>query len=145
MKNASIIVLLLFPAFLVAQAQTAVSVTDFVSVKNQRHKEVLYYYENNWKLYRDVALDKGFIKSYKLLTTQADSTANFDLILMTEYADSTQFSLSEGRFQQIIKDTRPSGPKLLNEWQPNDFRQNVFFKQGKVLFDSEQNRKKKKR
>ena len=145
MKKTSLIIFLLFTAFSFVQAQTGVSVVDFVKIKNQRNKEALYYYENNWKVYRDNALEKGFIKSYKLLTTQADSAANFDIILITEYVDSTQFQLSEERFQQIISNVSPNGSKLLNEWKPTDFRQNVFFKQGQVLFDSELTRRKKKR
>jgi hypothetical protein len=85
---------------------------------------------------RDIALKNGYIKSYKLLTTSADSTADFDLLLITEYADSIQFKLSEERFQQIIKATRPDGPKLLNELKPTDFRQNLFFKKTETLFSS---------
>ena len=53
-------------------------------------------------------LHKGYIKSYQLLLTVADSLSNFDLMLITEYADSAQEKLSEERFQQIIKETRPN-------------------------------------
>lgn len=109
---------------------------DFVKIKNNRRQEALFFYENNWKLYRDIAIKKGFIQSYRLLSTTADSIADFNLILITEYADSLQYKLSEERFQQIIKTTRPEGPKLLNELKPADFRQNVFFKQTETLFNS---------
>lgn len=78
-------------------------------------------------------MEKIFIKSYKLLTTSADTIANFDLILITDYADSSQFKLNEERFQQIIKETRPDGLRLLNQLKPNDFRQNVFFKKTETL------------
>jgi hypothetical protein len=126
------------PTFLFGQSKPTISAIDFVQILNGRQKEAVFYYENNWKAYRDVALQKGYIKSYKLLITNPDSVANFDLILITEYRDSTQAALSENRFQQIIKDTRPTGSKLLNEWQPKDFRKNVFFKQGKTIFDTGQ-------
>ena len=89
-------------------------------------------------------MKNDYIKSYKLLTTSADSTANFDLILITEYADSSQFKLNEERFQQIIKATRPDGPKLLNELKPNDFRQNLFFKKSETLFSADKTKTKRK-
>lgn len=127
---------LLFSSFLFAQSETTVTTIDFVKIKNNRRQEALFFYENNWKLYRDIAINRGFIKSYRLLSTTADSTADFNLILITEYADSVQYKLSEERFQQIIRTTRPEGPKLLNELKPADFRQNVFFKQTETLFSS---------
>jgi hypothetical protein len=65
-------------------------------------------------------------------------------MLITEYADSTQFKLNEGRFQEIIQATRPNGPKLLNELKPNDFRQNVFFKQAETLFSANKPKSKRK-
>jgi len=120
-----------FPSF----GQT-VSVMDFVKVKDNKYPETLYYYENNWKVYREIAVKSNFISSYKLLKMSADSIANFDLILITEYADSSQFKLAEERFQKIIKEIRPNGPKLMNNLKPADFRQNVFAKEAQTLFSS---------
>ena len=105
MGNLLLVVLVLLVNTALGQNQTTITIIDFVKIKNERRQEAVFYYENNWKMYRDIALKKGFIASYKLLTTPADSIANFDLILMTEYADSLQFNLSEDRFQQIIKET----------------------------------------
>ena len=119
-----------------ANSQSTVSTIDFVKVKEKRMKEAIFFYENNWKVYRDIALQKGFIKSYRLLKAVPDSLNNFDLMLITEYKDSVQLKLNEERFQQIIRETRPNGPKLLNELKPNDFRQNLFFRQSVTLFSS---------
>lgn len=127
----ALILLFSFPCF--AQTGT-VSVMDFVKIKNNRMAETLYYYENNWKLYRDIALEKNYIVSYKLVRTTADSLANFDLVLITEYADSTQFKLGEERFGKIIKAVRPNGPVRLNDIMPNDFRKNVFAKEAHTIF-----------
>jgi hypothetical protein len=117
-----------------AQTTLPISVVDFVKIKNGKEKEAIYFYENNWKVYRDMALKKGYIKSYKLLKTSADTLSNFDIILITEYADTLQLKLSEDRFRQIIKQVNPGGPKLLNEVKPVDFRQNLFSKQTTALF-----------
>jgi hypothetical protein len=125
--------LVLSVTFSFGQTESTITIIDFVKIKNNKRKEALYFYENNWKVYRDIALKNNYIKSYKLLTTSADSTANFDLILITEFSDSLQFNLNEERFQQIIKAARPNGPKMLNELKPNDFRQNIFFKKTETL------------
>jgi hypothetical protein len=136
MRNLLFVALLLLANISFGQSETTITTIDFVKIKNSKRQEALYFYENNWKVYRDIALKNDYITSYKLLTTSADTAANFDLILITEYADSLQFVLNEERFQQIIKATRPDGPKLLNEIKPNDFRQNVFFKKTETLFSA---------
>jgi len=120
-----------------AQTKGSIAVIDFVKIKNDKRTEALYFYENNWKVYRDSALKKKYIISYRLLTTKTDSIANFDIILLTEYSDSLQLKLSEERFQKIIKEMRPNGPKLLNDLKPSDFRQNVFTKWSETLFYSD--------
>lgn len=145
MRNLFLVALLFFANISFGQSETTITTIDFVKIKNDKRQETLFYYENNWKVYRDIALEKGYIKFYKLLTTSADTSANFDLILITEYADSSQFKLSEERFQQIIKETRPNGSKLLNELKPNDFRQNVFFKKTETLFSADKTKTKGKR
>lgn len=117
-----------------AQSQPEILIIDFVKIKNNKRAEAIFYYENNWKVYREIALKNGFIKSYRLLTVPADSTSGFDFLLMTEYADSSQLNLSEARFQQIIQTASPGGPKLLNDLKPGDFRQNLYFKKAATLF-----------
>jgi hypothetical protein len=136
----------LFSFLLAAKAGYAqtVLVMDFVKVKNGRLAETLFYYENNWKQYRDIALQKGFIQSYRLEKTTADSTAAFDLILITEYPDSKAYRKSEENFRDILATTRPNGPLLLNEWKPADFRQNVFVKITETLYRSNSVKKKKR-
>ena len=113
---------------------TAVAVMDFVKIKNGRRDEALFFYENNWKVYREAALKKGVIKSYELLEGQADPASAFDLILVTEFPTEDHFKHSETNFQPIIKDLRPSGPVLKNELKPEDFRQNVFMRVVRSVF-----------
>jgi hypothetical protein len=96
MKKIFTVLGMLFSAWSMAQS---VYVIDFVKIKDNRKAETYYYYENNWKLYRTAAVEKGFIKSYNILTTTSDSAANYDLILITEYADSLQHKRSEENFQ----------------------------------------------
>ena len=118
------------------QAVTPVAVYDFIKIKNGKNKEAMYYYENNWKFYRDIAIKKNFITAYRIVTCQPDSLAGFNLILITEYADSAAYTKSEERFSEIIKETRPNGPLLLNEIKPQDFRDNLFFRKAETIISS---------
>ena len=59
--------------------------------------------------------------------------ADFDFILITEYGDSTNYRLAEERFDKIIKEINPNGPKLLNALKPNEFRNNIFFKKALII------------
>lgn len=111
-------------------------IMDFVQVKDNHVAEAIYYYEQNWKLYREAALQKGFITGYRIVQTQPDSLAPFDLVLITEYADSIQYSQSEKNFEGIIRALRPNGPVLLNELKPAAFRRNLFFKAASQLTGS---------
>jgi hypothetical protein len=108
-----------------AQEVKGYSVIDFVRIKDSHTPEVLYFYENNWKLYRDIALQKGHIRSYQLVRTQPSPTTPCHLLLITEYSDSAQYAVHEERFNAIIKEVRPNGPKLLNNLKPAEFRENV--------------------
>lgn len=131
-----IIALVGFATTSYAQTQPAILVIDFVKVINGNHREAAYFYKNNWKVYREIAERSGFIKSWQLLTTHPDSTANFDIMLITEYTDSVQLALSEDRFREIIKAASPNGPKLLNDLKPKEFRNNVFLKRARRIYSS---------
>lgn len=137
MKNILICCIILFPLIGKAQTQKTISIYDFVKIKNNHTKEALYFYEQNWKHYRDIALKKKYIVSYRLVSAIPDSASDFNLILITEYADSLAYAKSEENFAQIIKETRPNGPLLLNELKPADFRINLFYRKMETIFKSE--------
>ncbi|MEO6633009.1 MAG: hypothetical protein ABIN13_14845 [Mucilaginibacter sp.] len=107
-----------------AAAPQPVSVIDFVKIKNNKREEALYFYHNNWKVYREIALKKGYISSYNMLLTRPGSSS-YDIMLITTYKDSIQQKNSEANFAEIIKAERPNGPKLLNDIKPADFRETV--------------------
>ena len=109
---------------------------DFVKIKDGKKAEAMYFYENNWKLYREEALKRNIIQSWQLAEATPDSLNNFDLILITVYKDSVQYSKSEENFRPILAALRPNGPVLLNNFKPADFRVNVFFKITRTLFTS---------
>ncbi len=112
MKASILLSLSLFGGLTFAQSPAAISAMDFVKIKNGKRQEALFFYENNWKVYRDAALKKGFIKSYRILSVPGDAAGDFDLILVTEYNDMTQYKSAEERFQQIIKSMRPEWAEI---------------------------------
>lgn len=126
--------LLFFTGISMGQSPGAITTIDFVKIKNNHLSETIFYYENNWKIHRELALGKGYIKSYWLLKAIPDTAADFDLILLTEYADSAQYKIREENFQKIIKTTRPDGPVMLNALKPNEFRQNLFSREAHTIF-----------
>lgn len=141
--NKNILLLLLgvlCSAALCAQKNTTVWAVDFVRVKSGHRAETMFFYENNWKLYRDTALAKGHISGYRLLETTPDSLGDFNLVLMTAYPDSAALAKNEEHFQPILKSLRPDGPKLLNRLKPVDFRENAFFKSCKTVFSADADR-----
>lgn len=114
------------------QTSNSISSIDFVKIKNNNREEALYYYENNWKALREVAIKKDYIQSFQLLLTDDDEKANFDIMLVTVYKDEAQYEKSETNFQEIIE-ARPDGLKLLNDKKPGAFRELVFYKKMKNL------------
>lgn len=116
--------------------ENSIITIDFVKIKDNKYDEALYFYKNNWLVYRKIAKKKKFIKSYQLLKTKADSIANFDLILITEYKDSIDYKLKEERFQKIINKKNPNGPKFINVLKPIEFRIILFSKEAENIFDA---------
>jgi hypothetical protein len=143
MKKFKLLFLVCIPTLSFAQIGTGISVIDFVQIKNNKRAETVFYYDNNWKVYRDIALERGLIKSYRLFEIIQDSTKSFDLILITEYSDSVQFNAREENFQKIIKEKRPNGPIQLNDLKPNDFRSLLApSREAVTLFDGQGKKKK---
>lgn len=99
-------------------------IIEYVKILNDKKEEALYYYQHNWKAFRDVALASKYIKSYQLLDLNHNNS-EYDLLLITEYPNWEAYEKGEERFQNIIKTTRPNGPEFLNELRPNDFRQTL--------------------
>lgn len=109
---------------------------DFVKIKEGKRDEAMFFYEKNWKLYREEALKRGVIHSYELVESVPAATAPFDLILLTRYKNEEQHKNSEKNFEPILKELGPNGPELKNSLKPDDFRQRVFVYEGKALVTS---------
>ena len=105
-------------------AQEAISTMDFVQILDGRKNETLFYYENNWKVHREKALAKGYIKSYQLLEAARGDGPAFDIVLITTYANQEQYNKREENFGLLIE--AHGERKLLNDLQPSEFRSIIF-------------------
>lgn len=102
------------------KSSNSVSVLDYVKIIEGKEAEAYHFYENNWAKFRRYALANGFISGFRMMRTESDE---YDLILETRYADSTQLNAIEQHFKTWYE--RNPSPDLLNELKPNAFRQNV--------------------
>ena len=112
-----------------SQAQTDERITtlDFVQVLNDNRDEVIFYYENNWKVLREQAVKNNYIHSFEILETQRSEEAPFDFILRTTYANEEQYEIREENFRQLIEKRGPV--RLMNDKKPGDFRKVIFSKE----------------
>lgn len=109
---------------------------ELIKIKDGKRDEARYYYENNWRFYRDAAVKRGVIDSFEYIEVASATDAAFDLILITRYRGEAQFKNSEKGFGPIIKELTPNGPFLKGTSKPDDFRQIVSTYTGKAVFTS---------
>lgn len=107
---------------------------DFVKIKDGRREEAFYFYENNWKVYREEALKRGIIHSFELIDARSEKNSAFDIVLVTRFMTEAQYKDSERNFEPILKKLRPNGPVLKTASKPADFRENVFVYSGPRKF-----------
>lgn len=114
-------------SFTYGQKDERISTIDFVQILNENKAEAIYYYQNNWKILRDMALEKEYIHSYQLLEVPVSENAPFQLMLITTYRDQKQYELREDHFSELIEEKGEL--KLLNDKKPGEFRKTLFSKE----------------
>ncbi|MEM8886749.1 MAG: hypothetical protein AAGD28_02105 [Bacteroidota bacterium] len=108
-------------------AQDKISSIDFVQIQNDNKAEALYYYQNNWKVLRESAIEKGYIHSFQFLEVEPTEEAPFHIILITNYGDEAQYSKREEHFSELIE--ARGDLRLLNEKKPGEFRKILYGKE----------------
>lgn len=107
-----------------AQSDDRISAIDYVLILDDNRAEVVHYYDNNWKVLREMAMEKGYIDSYQILELQPEEGLPFQLMLITTYPNQSKFDLREKHFQELIKEKGPLN--LLNDKKPSDFRKSFY-------------------
>lgn len=119
-KVLCLLVLLMVSTISNAQQETRISSIDFVQVLNKNHDEALYYYHNNWRWLRELAVEKGYIVDYEFYQVERTAETPYDLILITVYGNKAQSEAREENFTELIE--LKGDLRLLNEKQPGEFR-----------------------
>lgn len=127
MRNLLLLIILSISSISYAQQYDRLSTIDFVQILNNNKDEAVYYYENNWKILRDMALEKSYIDSYQILEAPDGEKESFQLILITTYANKEAYDLKEPHFDEVIKEKGELD--LMNEKKPNEFRKTMFRKE----------------
>ncbi|MGD1957521.1 MAG: hypothetical protein ACFB2Y_01625 [Fulvivirga sp.] len=110
-----------------AQPDTRISTIEFVQILDDNREEALFYYQNNWKVLREMAVKKSYIDSFGLLEVEFTEDQPYHIILMTTFANKDQFEKREQHFEELIKAKGPL--RLLNEKKPSEFRKNLYLKE----------------
>ncbi|WP_298422287.1 hypothetical protein [uncultured Kordia sp.] len=130
MKKILFLLLIIFTQFSFAQKDERISTIDFVQIIDGNKAETIYYYEQNWKVLRQMALKKNYIASYEIMETTYSEEAPFHLMLITTYANKSQYEQREKHFEELIKEKGEL--ELLNDKKPAVFRKNLFHKENVI-------------
>mgnify|MGYP002778317888 CR=1 FL=1 len=79
---------------------------DLVRTLPGRQAEYLRGVAANWGGARALARERGAVRSYRALAGAPDSARGWDVLLLTEYADSAAFAAREATFRAIFADPR---------------------------------------
>nr|WP_298995301.1 hypothetical protein [uncultured Allomuricauda sp.] len=107
---------------------------DFVQILNENREETLYYFQNNWKVLREMAVKRGYIHSFDVLETPFSEDAPFELILITTYKNEEQYGAREEHFRELIDEKGELD--LMNDKKPGEFRKTLFNKENVTHWDS---------
>lgn len=76
---------------------------DLIRTLPGQQDNYIHSIETNWANARRIARQRGNILSYRALVAIQDSARSWDVLLMTEYADSTEWAQREPTFQAIFE------------------------------------------
>lgn len=94
------------PAAAAPAAATSLWALDLVRTRPGLQGEYLRSIEANWGGARHLAAEQGVVRSYLALTAAPDSARGWDVMLLTEYADSAAFAQREETFRAIFASPR---------------------------------------
>ncbi len=111
-SSLAIAILILVAGCLEAPSEQAVPVeqgttnsvwtVDLVRTLPGQQAEYLRNIEANWAGARRIARERSAVLSYRALVARPDSLRGWDVLLMTEYADSSAWSQREALFASIF-------------------------------------------
>ncbi len=75
----------------------------FIRIKPGMDSAYLNYLATEWKKNQEASKKEGLILSYKVLTTEAHGSGDFNIMLMTEYKDLATMEANEDKADNLAQ------------------------------------------
>jgi hypothetical protein len=75
----------------------------FIRIKPGMNTAYLNYIATDWKRSQEASKKEGLILSYKVLTTEAHGSGDFNIMLMTEYKDLATMEANEAKADALAQ------------------------------------------
>jgi hypothetical protein len=75
----------------------------FIKMKPGMETAYLNYIATDWKRNQEASKKDGLILSYKVLTTEAHGTTDWNIMLMTEYKDMATMEANEAKGDALLQ------------------------------------------
>ena len=88
------------------------------------------FLQQNWATAREVGIKDGYVLSYKILSKASEHqlmTANWNVMLMTEYADYEHMDKYFKDYRVIQKKSNPNGVEKVNGKEWSDFGKSILY------------------
>jgi hypothetical protein len=76
---------------------------SFIKMKPGMEVAYLNYLAGTWKANQEAAKKEGLILSYKVITSEAHSPADYNIILMTEYKDLATMEANQAKADALAQ------------------------------------------
>ena len=98
-----------------AQTRASVWAVDFVKTRDGQQANYLKFVEQNWARARTYMKQKGIAYSYRVLSLPAGQQADWDVLLMTEYAGREGYEQREEAFKEYQAGVKARQPAQSNK------------------------------
>ena len=89
----------------------------FIRMKPGMEVAYLNYVATTWKANQEAAKKEGLIVSYKVLTTEGHTPADYNIILMTEYKDLATMEANEPKADALAQKTDGDDTKQMQGYK----------------------------
>ena len=90
------------------EPRSTVWAIDFVQTKDGQFENYMRFIDANWRTARDEMQRAGAVVSFSV-SIDPTGAKDWNVMLLTEYADLTQFEAREQSYQRAIAKVRPNG------------------------------------
>jgi hypothetical protein len=90
---------------------------QFIRIKPGMENSYMSYLAGDWKKNEEAAKQAGLILSYKVISTEAHGTADFNLMLMVEAKDLASLDANKEKIQAIIEKIVGDDQKQMQGYQ----------------------------